>query len=94
MTQSVPHTASRILFPQETLFHKKLHEIILYFLELGTGWEPAVLNTEEEHEFIREGQKSFASSVPYWIGGSTNQPNDTFNYSEYITNSSGTILHN
>ena len=60
------------------------------FLEIGNGWGPAVLDTQEEHDFIREGQKTFTNSLPYWIGGFTNEPNATINYTEYIANNSGT----
>ena len=62
------------------------------FIEIGDGWRAAILNTSEELDFIREGQRSFSNSLPYWIGGSTNEPNAIINYTEYITNSSGTIL--
>ena len=65
---------------------------MLHCLEIGQGWETAVLDTQEEYDFIREGQKSFIDSASYWISGSTNLEIDTeFNYTDYIGNNSGTI---
>ena len=58
--------------------------------EIGYGWRPAVLDTQEEYDFIREGQKSFNDSASYWIGGSTDS-NGIFEYSDYIGNNSGSI---
>ena len=64
---------------------------ILYLSDIGDGWKPVVLNTQEEYDFIRESQKVLSNSVPYWIGGSANYlPNVTINYIDYIANSSGT----
>ena len=60
----------------------------ILFSEIGNGWEPAVLDTQEEYDFIKEGQRSFSSSVEYWIGGSTNAT-QFFTYSDYVTNDSG-----
>ena len=51
-----------------------------------------VFNNQEEYDFVRESQKTLSNSVPYWIGGSTNQPSATFNYSLYIGNNSGTHI--
>ena len=63
----------------------------IYFSEIGDGWGPAVPETLDEYKFIRKGQKSFHNSVPYWIGGSTNSTlNETIEFSDYITNTSGT----
>ena len=45
--------------------------ISLYFKELGEGWEPAVLESEEEHYFVRQGQKSLSDLQAYFIGGSS-----------------------
>ena len=63
---------------------------LTFFPEIGEGWAPAVLDTQEEFDFIKEGQKTFKNSEPYWIGGSTNQ-NDKITYTEYIANNLGTI---
>ena len=58
------------------------------FSGIGNGWKIAVLDTQEEYDFIREGQRSFSSSVPYWIGGSANATlNEFFNYTDYIASS-------
>ena len=59
--------------------------------EIGDGWGPAVLNLQQEHDFIREGQKTFSSSRTYWIGGSVNaESNVKIAYSDYLQNDSGT----
>ena len=52
---------------------------------MGEGWVEAYLNTEEEMEFISQGQRSFSDSSSYLIGGGTNVPKgDFFDYSDYI----------
>ena len=58
------------------------------FLEIGSGWKPAVLNTVDEFNFIRIGQKSFINSDSFWLSGSTNL-NGTIEFSNYIDNNSG-----
>ena len=64
----------------------------MYFSEIGEEWEVAVIETQEEYDFIREGQKSFSISVPYWIDGTTNVlVNNTFDYFDYIANDTGTF---
>ena len=64
----------------------------MYFAEIGEGWKVAVIETQEEYDFIREGQKGFSSSVPYWIGGSTDVLiNNTFDYYDYIANGTGSF---
>ena len=60
----------------------------MFSSEIGYGWETAVLNTEEDYDFLKVGQRSFNNSLPYWIGGSTNLT-DTIEYSDYIGNNSG-----
>ena len=81
-----------------TAFHslKKLGIIycesiaILYFKDLGDGWSPAVLNSEEELNFIREGQKRNRELGSYFIGGSTDaKEGSTLNYADIYTNGSG-----
>ena len=58
--------------------------------EIGNGWEPAVLDTKEEYDFVKESQRSFNNSVPYWIGGSANATAKTLiDYTDYIGNNSG-----
>ena len=44
--------------------------VTLYFSELGDGWAPTVLETEVEHDFIRQSQKGLNNSEDYFIGGS------------------------
>ena len=45
------------------------------FSELGEGWTPAVMNTDNEEQFIEDGQKELLTSHRnftlqfYWIGG-------------------------
>ena len=65
----------------------------MFSSEIGFGWRAAVLDTQEEYDLIREGQKSFSNSVPYWIGGSANfSSNVMINYTDYIANDSGIII--
>ena len=86
-----------MLIIQNTNKYNVLEEIIWKFkvhliLEIGNGWAPAVLDTEEEHDFVRISQKIYTNSASYFIGGSTNQTNPSarFNYGDYIANNSGT----
>ena len=37
----------------------------LHFADLGTGWGAAVLETENEYDFLKQGQKSFSKSDSY-----------------------------
>ena len=59
--------------------------VSLYFLELGTGWAPTILETEQEFNFLRGAMKLFVSSYdhPCYIGGSTTL--QLFNH-DYYTN--------
>ena len=41
-----------------------------YFSELGTGWAPAVLVTQDEHDFIKYSQLVLNDAQDYFIGGS------------------------
>ena len=41
-----------------------------YISEYGAGWGPAVLETEIEHDFIKESQKGLTDEYDYFIGGS------------------------
>ena len=68
---------------------------IYHFSDIGNGWQPAILETEEEHNFIKEVQKSFINSVPYWIGGSTDIDIERylwFNFPNYIGDNTGSKL--
>ena len=67
-----------------------LNLLLLYISELDKGWKSAVLNTQEEYEFIIAGQQNFSNSLPYWLSGSCKfQPNAALNYSDYIADNSG-----
>ena len=65
---------------------------VVYFpTETGDGWGPAAINTEEEYDFLKEGQKSFCNSDSYWISGSiSTELGQTFDFSDY--NSSGKLV--
>ena len=54
------------------------------WLEIGQGWNVAILNNTLEMNFIKEGQISFSDNRSYWIGGKTNtKPGQYFQYSAY-----------
>ena len=62
-----------------------------FFSDTGDGWGPAAINTEEEYDFLKEGQKSLCNSDSYWISGSINIGlGETFDFSDY--NSSGKLV--
>ena len=64
--------------------------MLSYFQGIGTGWSPAVLNNEMEHDFIMQAQRGFSDARSYWIGGSTNAgPFEYFDYMAYIVGNSG-----
>ena len=44
---------------------------IMYTLELGDGWAPGILETEQEYDFVEVVQRGLTDSRSYWIGGST-----------------------
>ena len=68
--------------------------IVLYFLDLGEGWAPAILNDQREADFIRAGQRLFChNDKSYWIGGSTNvHPWNIFHIDEYNTGDTGNMM--
>ena len=68
--------------------YKHCRRICCIFLEIGSGWKPAVLNTLEEYNFLRIGQKGFTNSDSFWLGGSTNL-NGSIEFSDYINSNSG-----
>ena len=41
-----------------------------YILDLGDGWDVAVVDTEEEHDFISASNDSLRGDKMYFIGGS------------------------
>ena len=66
-------------------------ELFIFPTETGDGWGPAAINTEEEYDFLKEGQKSFCNSDSHWISGSINtELGETFDFSDY--NSSGKLV--
>ena len=50
------------------------------------------MNNQAEYNFIQEGQKTFSSSVTYWIGGSTDATGDIDYTNDYIENDSGNMM--
>ena len=51
-----------------------------------------MLNTEQELDFLKLGQKSFSDNRPYWIKGSTDRlAGYTFSFSTYFPNDNGTV---
>ena len=68
---------------------------MLSILEMGIGWAPVVINSQEEYDFLRQGQKTLRNSVPYWINGSTNVQQqlglEHLNYPDYIASDSGMV---
>ena len=65
----------------------------LYLSDLGEGWAPTVIGSEEELAFIRGGE--IGNNVPntYYLGGSTDADTDTtLQYSDYITDRSGNVI--
>ena len=69
---------------------------------IGTGWMPAVLDTEEELNFVRQAKRFFFASYHSrnLIGGSTNEYVQTetglepIAFSDYIRNQSGEVTDN
>ena len=45
-------------------------EMLYCILELGVGWAPAVIDSEVEHDFIRQSQKGLTNTNDYFIDGS------------------------
>ena len=48
-----------------------------------------MIDTKGELAFIGEAQKGFNNIRSYWIGGFTDQPSGTLEYSDYYTSGSG-----
>ena len=75
-----------------------------YFSELGTGWAPAVLVTQDEYDFIKYSQLVLNDVQDYFIGGSA-EPEVLGNFDQlpvdyppdtpaYSTRQSGNICTN
>ena len=65
-------------------------------LDLGEGWIPAVLNSEDEWGFIRKGQAGKGELYSFWIGGSSDAniiAGDIISYYQYMTAGSGNPHH-
>ena len=56
-----------------------------YFLELGAGWTPAVLNDSEEFDFINQHERRVADRSYYWIGGLAYDTLESRGYSSGIS---------
>ena len=64
--------------------------VFVYWLDIDDGWLPAVLNSQEEYEFIEQKMKEFSVEHSCWIGGSTNiDEKNSIHFSQYIQNSTG-----
>ena len=63
---------------------------IFYILELGNGWAPVILETEEEFNFVRAADRIINNPRNYWIDGSTNNCCIAeIEYSDYIQGDRG-----
>ena len=61
-----------------------------WFLDIGEGWAPTIINSPEELDFLKHAQKSFIDDRSYWLGGSTSKkPWSIINLSDYIPGDSG-----
>ena len=59
-------------------------------LDLGNGWAPTVLESEEEFAFLRKRLSGVDNLRHFFIGGSTNITIfETFEYSDYNTTRTG-----
>ena len=57
--------------------------LFFVFLEIGLGWMPAIMNSEEERDFIKESHRLLSDVRTYWIGGSV--PSSVpLNFSTYV----------
>ena len=44
---------------------------LIFLLEVGDGWSPALIKDEVQLDFITAAMKYVSGSWSYWIGGST-----------------------
>ena len=44
---------------------------IVLFSHTKDGWYPAILNSAEERDFVKQAQRKLTNDRSYWIGGST-----------------------
>ena len=70
----------------------------LYSIGLGDGWNNAILNSQEEWDFIKAAMAFFFAQYhdKYFLGGSTNENriNRNIRFSHYLANYSGTMTLN
>ena len=59
----------------EFLFHLGKTPLLLHISELGEGWQPAMLESQEEHDFIRLGHQQLMDRQDFFIGGSIYEDN-------------------
>ena len=74
----------------------KFNKLILWikYISQGNGWRTATFETQDEYNFIIQGQKTFYNSYPYWINGSTNTfPEVNLNYTDYFPNNTGISIN-
>ena len=64
---------------------KQHFDVALYFLELGSGWGPAILETKTEQDFIKQGQKGWSGTGDYFIGGSAASPVKTGTFKYHVS---------
>ena len=56
----------------------------------GKGWYPAIINSDNELNFLEYAQRGFLNDTSYWIGGSTDSnPFNIIRRSAYRTDSAG-----
>ena len=62
----------------------------VFLSDLSKGWAPAILNSQQEADFLKLAQKMFSHDRSYWLGGSTSsQPWSNISLSEYSPDDSG-----
>ena len=66
--------------------------ITCLFSAIDDGWGPAIINNQQEHDFIKKLQKTFSNSVPYWIGGSSSVAGNIQYPQSYTVDDIGILL--
>ena len=63
-------------------FFRKINQ--LFSLDLGLRWDPAILDSQAELDFIKEAQIGLSDINNYWIGGYTKvRPGRIIQFCEY-----------
>ena len=85
----------RFVFSLIFLFPLQWSQIILEKLisEIGNGWAPAIADSAEKLEHIREGLKLLTDHISFWIGGSANAAG-TIEHSKYMVDDTGEWMWN